>query len=227
MTDAQRRKPMTSRPERLAERITPMLLLLLAIGGALLMAAPRPAGASPCKPDGQACRTNQSCCGTNGHNGLCVNSNPPGKRPAGACCTPTTCEAAGAQCGSIANGTCLTLAPLNCGTCPDDEICTAAHVCETTTTTTTTTSTSTTTMCIPAVCTFGDCGSTPDDCGGTITCPCQQCTFACSGRQPITLPNCLNRGTCRVLCQNQCSEVCSTLGGCTLDECNQSTCTPP
>src|SRR5437773_8490769 len=174
MTDAQRRKPMTSRPESLAERITLTLLLLLALGGALLVVTPRPAGASPCKPDGQACRTNQSCCGTNGHNGLCVNSSPPGKRPAGACCTPTTCEAAGAQCGSIANGTCLTLAPLNCGTCPDDEICTAAHVCETTTTTTTTTtSTTTTTQCTaPDPCGDTTCGPTPDSCGVTRGCPC-------------------------------------------------------
>src|SRR5207245_3807591 len=162
MTDAQRRKPMTSRPEILAKRITPTLLLL-ALGGALLVVTPRPAGASPCKPDGQACRTNQSCCGTNGHNGLCVNSNPPGKRPAGACCTPTTCEAAGAQCGSIANGTCLTLAPLNCGPCPDAEICTAAHVCETTTTTTTTSSTTTTMGCTPN-CFDKECGD--DGCGG-------------------------------------------------------------
>src|SRR2546428_12658722 len=128
MTDAQRRKPMTSRPESLARRITPMLLLLLAVGGALVMAAPRTAGASPCKPDGQACRTNQSCCGTNGHNGLCVNSAPPGKRPFGTCCTPTTCEAAGANCGMIVDGTCLTLAMLDCGPCPTGEICTAAHV---------------------------------------------------------------------------------------------------
>src|SRR5207245_6552067 len=96
MTDAQRRKPMTSRPEILAKRITPTLLLL-ALGGALLVVTPRPAGASPCKPDGQACRTNQSCCGTNGHNGLCVNSKPTGKRPAGGCCTPNTSGAVGAR----------------------------------------------------------------------------------------------------------------------------------
>src|SRR5437763_4193222 len=168
MTEAQRRKPMTSRPEILAKRITPTLLLL-ALGGALLVVTPGPAGASPCKPDGQACRTNQSCCGTNGHNGLCVNSSPPGKRPAGACCTPTTCEAAGAQCGRIGNGTCLTLAPLNCGPCPDAEICTAAHVCETTTTTTTTSSTTTTMGCTPN-CFGKECGD--DGCGGSCgTCP--------------------------------------------------------
>ena len=46
---------MTSRPERLAERITPTLLLLLALGSVLLIAAPRRAGAHPnnanCKPN--------------------------------------------------------------------------------------------------------------------------------------------------------------------------------
>src|SRR5205809_883862 len=67
---------MTSRPERLAERITPMLLLLLAIGGALLMAAPRPAGASPCKPD---CLPNNNC-GDDGCGGSC-----------GTCTAPATC----------------------------------------------------------------------------------------------------------------------------------------
>src|SRR3989441_8621645 len=172
MTDAQRRKPMTSRPEILAKRITPTLFLLLALGGALLVVTPRTAGASPCKPDGQACRTNQSCCGTNGHNGLCVNSNPPGKRPAGACCTPTTCEAAGANCGMIVDGTCLTLAMLDCGPCPTGEICTAAHVCETTTTTTTTSSTTTTMGCTPTTCGAqqADCGSISDGCGGTLDC---------------------------------------------------------
>src|SRR5438552_11325591 len=190
MTDAQRRKPMTSRPEILAKRITPTLLLL-ALGGALLVVTPRPAGASPCKPDGQACRTNQSCCGTNGHNGLCVNSNPPGKRPAGACCTPTTCEAAGAHCGMIPDGTCLTLAPLNCGTCPDDEICTAAHVCETTTTTTTTTTSTTLPQCTPGAqvsilctCTNGAPCST-FDCPTTNFTSCadtdESCAASCAG----------------------------------------------
>src|SRR2546428_13577313 len=121
MTDAQRRKLMTSRPEILAKRITPTLLLL-ALGGALLVVTPRPGGPSPCKPDGQAGRTNQSCCGTNGHNGLCVNSNPPGKRPAGTCCTPTRCAAD--ECGLINDGSCPDM--LNCGDCPAGETCSAA-----------------------------------------------------------------------------------------------------
>ena len=155
-------------------RLAPILLVALI---AVLSVWPRPAGASPCKPDGQACRTNQSCCGTNGHNGLCVNSSPPGKRPAGACCTPTTCEAAGAHCGMIPDGTCLTLAPLNCGTCPSGQICGTGNVCESTTTTTTTSTTSTTTtqpMCGTTFafhCTFADgvmCDLAGTGCGGSF-----------------------------------------------------------
>src|SRR5882724_4635202 len=198
-------------------RLAPILLVALI---AVLSVWPRPAGASPCKPDGQACRTNQSCCGTNGHNGLCVNSNPPGKRPAGACCTPTTCEAAGAQCGSIANGTCLTLAPLNCGTCPDDEICTAAHVCETTTTTTTTTSTSTTTLCAPTTCTDSNCGQTPDGCGGMIECPCNTCTITCVNGFTTTFACVLARTSCVPICPFECRDTCEALGS----SCSTSLC---
>src|SRR5947207_13655926 len=87
MTDAQRRKPMTSRPEILAKRITPTLLLL-AVGGALVMAAPRPARANGCKPDGQRCATNVSCCSR-----TCMKpATPPGKaKPLfGVCGTPTS-----------------------------------------------------------------------------------------------------------------------------------------
>ena len=71
---------MTSRPERLAERITPTLLLLLALGGVLLVAAPRRAGAHPnnanCKPNRATCTGNHQCC-----SGACT---------AGLCVTPTT-----------------------------------------------------------------------------------------------------------------------------------------
>src|SRR5213083_825867 len=104
--------------------------LTAAVFALALLAAPtmrpRTAGASPCKPDGQACRTNQSCCGTNGHNGLCVNSNPPGKRPAGACCTPATSCPAGQNCGTASDGCSGTI---DCGTCPTGDICTAGTCC--------------------------------------------------------------------------------------------------
>lgn len=135
-------------PRRLIWRLSCVLALVVTLG-----VWPRPAAAAPCKTDGTGCRTNQSCCGTNGHNGLCVNSAPPGKRPVGECCTPTTCAAAGAECGTIVDGTCLTLAMLDCGTCPAGETCGAGgtpNVCGTTTTTSTTTSTTTTTLsCAP------------------------------------------------------------------------------
>jgi len=92
-------------------RYSIVLIALIVLAG-----WPRAVGASPCKADGQACRTNQSCCGA-----VCVNSAPPGKRPFGACCTPTTC--APAQCGLIADGSCPDM--LNCGDCPSGEICDA------------------------------------------------------------------------------------------------------
>src|SRR5438477_9547654 len=119
MTDAQRRKPMTSRPEILAKRITPTLLLL-ALGGALLVVTPRPAGANGCKPDGQRCQTNISCCSRN-----CMKpASPPGKaKPLfGTCCTPTTCRA-GVDCGTIPDGDCTGFT-LNCG-----NTCTGFNTC--------------------------------------------------------------------------------------------------
>src|SRR5437016_13230061 len=155
---------MTSRPEILAKRITPTLLLL-ALGGALLVVTPRPAGANGCKPDGQRCQTNISCCSRN-----CMKpASPPGKaKPLfGTCCTPTTCTKQGATCGMIPDGDCGDT--LNCGTCDTSACltCGASHTCvsacasgevcnmgvceSTTTTTATTTSTTTPTisMCDP------------------------------------------------------------------------------
>ena len=68
---------MTSRPEILAKRIIPTLLLLLALGGALLVVTPRRAGADPnnanCKPNRATCTSKRQCCsGFCGADRLCA-----------------------------------------------------------------------------------------------------------------------------------------------------------
>src|SRR6266566_412513 len=187
-------------------------LLLLAATIALGVGA-RSAAADPCKADGQVCRTNQSCCGTNGHNGVCAKAS---SKKFGTCCTPTTCAAQGAACGMIPDGSCPDM--LVCGTCPDDEICTAAHVCETTTTTTTTTSTSTTTLCAPTTCTDSNCGQTPDGCGGMIECPCNTCTITCVNGFTISSPCVLTPDSCSFVCPFDCIDTCGA-HGCSTNQC--------
>jgi hypothetical protein len=139
---------------------------------AALMGRPNMVSAAPCITDGGACRTNQSCCGK-----LCYNSQPPGKRPKGGCCTPTTCQARGAQCGTIPNGTCYDFfkLTLDCGGCPTGEVCTG-NVCVTTTSTTSSTTT-TTTPCTPNCTSSHNCGD--DGCGNSCgTCqPPTDCTY--------------------------------------------------
>jgi hypothetical protein len=136
-------------------------------------------GAS-CKANGQQCSTNMSCC-----NRQCVK--PTLKRGAalfGVCCTPSTCRAAGANCGTIPNGDCAGFT-LDCGTCTAPATCGGGgtpNVCGTSTTTTsTTTSSSTTTttiVCLPdgtqgcqAVqeCCSGACDTTTGTCGCVAT----------------------------------------------------------
>jgi len=122
------------------------ILVLIAV----LSVWPRIVGASTCKPEGQGCRTNQSCCSR-----VCVNSAPPGKRPFGTCCTPTTCSAKGANCGWIDDGTCPD--KLFCGDCTAPDTCSgggAPNVCG----------------CTPTMCSATDCGTIPDGCGGTLDC---------------------------------------------------------
>ncbi len=158
-------------------------MLLLAVTLALGVGA-RSAGASPCKLDGQACRTNQSCCGTNGHNGLCVNSAPPGKRPFGTCCTPTTCAAD--QCGLINDGSCPDM--LNCGSCADPATCGGGgipNVCGTSTTTTTTTTSSTTSTTGTGAC--------------LMKCPNDTNTYCQPGL-----------ADCSATCASNCSNFCNT-----------------
>src|SRR5206468_2923945 len=71
---------MMSRLESLSARITPTLFLLLAVGGALLVATPCAAEVSPCKFNGVRCKTNQDCC-----SGACTGH---------VCGTPTTTTSA-------------------------------------------------------------------------------------------------------------------------------------
>jgi hypothetical protein len=112
----------------------------------VMLAALREATASPCKADGQTCRTSRSCCGTTGNNGLCVGGGS--KLGFGICCTPNCTgkdcgdDGCGGSCGTCtspavceASGTCCTpncgsntCGPFDgcggsCGTCPAGEIC--------------------------------------------------------------------------------------------------------
>ncbi len=93
----------------------PATVFALALFAALAV-GPRASGANTCKPDGQACLSNQSCC-----SGVCVNGGPPGSKTFGTCCTPTTCAAHGATCATIPNGTCPDT--LNCGSCAAPNTC--------------------------------------------------------------------------------------------------------
>src|SRR5437773_4632399 len=191
MTGAQRRKPMTSRPEILAKRITPTLLLL-ALGGALLVVTPRPAGANGCKPDGQQCQTNISCCSRN-----CMKpASPPGKaKPLfGTCCTPTTCRA-GVDCGTIPDGDCTGFT-LNCGnTCTGFNTCGGGGV-------------SNQCGCTPN-CANKNCGD--DGCGGSCgTCAMSECdatTGMCVACIPSGDQGCRSGFDC-------CSGVCGAGGVC-------------
>jgi len=163
------------------------------------MMKPLPAGADSCKSPGQSCRTTKSCC-----TGVCVK----GTTPFGKCCTPTTCQAAGANCGTIADGDCAGLT-LDCGTCADPETCGgggAPNVCGTSTTittTTTTTSSTTTTTTMPISCSAGE-----TDCGGSCC-----ATACCSGVCTDTAFDPSNCGSCGHQCIPGESCVATSLGG--------------
>ncbi len=83
-------------------------------------------------------------------------------------CTPTTCAARGASCGSISNGCGGTL---QCGNCAGSETCGGggtANVCG----------------CVPKTCAqlSATCGSVSDGCGGTLDCGgCSDAGATCGG----------------------------------------------
>src|SRR3989442_4729753 len=77
---------------------------------------PRVARANGCKPDGQRCATDISCCSR-----TCFRPAPPPGRSRnmfGTCCTHGTCAG---KCGMIADGDCGDT--LNCGTCTGFNTC--------------------------------------------------------------------------------------------------------
>ena len=86
------------------------LIALLAVA-ALALAGQREATAARCKADGETCRRSRSCCGTSGHNGVCVKASG---AKFGVCCTP---DCTGKECGDDGCGG-------SCGTCPAPAICT-------------------------------------------------------------------------------------------------------
>jgi hypothetical protein len=95
-------------------------------------------------------------------------------------CVPTTCSAAGAQCGTISNGCTGTL---DCGGCAAGYAC-DANQCE----------------CVPTGCN-GRCGIVSNGCGGTISCGSCNCTPSCSGKKCGASDGC--GGTCYGYCTNK------------------------
>src|SRR5262249_14092990 len=116
---------------------------LIPVGWRVASAAP------PCVPEGQTCRTDHPrCC-----SGVCVQGS---KKSFGTCCTPTTCAAAGANCGMIADGC---GGSRDCGTCTLPQTCGGGgtpNVCG----------------CSPTTCAAqgANCGMIADGCGGSLAC---------------------------------------------------------
>ena len=82
------------------------------------------------RPDGSQCKSGYDCCSR-----ICIREKVFPRPLYGTCCTPTTCSAAGAICGTIPNGNCPNT--LDCGPCEE---------------TSTTTSTSSTTSSTAVIC---------------------------------------------------------------------------
>src|SRR5262245_48911451 len=175
--------------------VTMLTAALIVVGWRVASAAP------PCVPEGQTCRTDHPrCCG-----GVCVQGS---KKSFGTCCTPTTCAAAGANCGMIADGCGGTL---DCGTCTLPQTCGGGgtpNVCG---------------LCSPTTCAAAgaNCGTIADGCGGTLDCG--PCTLPqpCGGGAPRNGSGC-SPTTCAAEGAN-CGTIADGCGG-TLD---CGTCTLP
>jgi hypothetical protein len=173
-----------------------------AAGGMLSLVGRSGADADLCKPLEKQCKKDVQCC-----SGHCAPS-PSGsistahsdsiccaagkvQYPVGICCTPTTCAAAGATCGTIPDGCGGTL---SCGPCTAPQTCGGggiANVCG----------------CTPTTCAAqgATCGTISNTCGGTL--PCGSCD---AGACLI----CTDDHTCASICTG--GRVCCGGGACGL-----------
>jgi hypothetical protein len=190
------------------------LIALLAVA-ALALAGQREATAARCKADGETCRRSRSCCGTSGHNGVCVKASG---AKFGVCCTP---DCTGKECGDDGCGG-------SCGTCTPPATCTA-NIC------------ALPTQCcgspigafvgecvVETTCdanhpqNFGPGSCSPNPCP---TCPCfggfALCSFACTNDQEVN--SCVSvLGPCDQFCLEGCRFACSSAGA----DCATASCGP-
>jgi len=144
----------------------------------------------------------------------------------GASCTPTTCAAAGKNCGSLADGCGATL---NCGSCTSPQTCGGggtANVCG----------------CTPTTCAAAgkNCGSLADGCGGTLNCGSCTSPQSCGGGGTANVCGCtpttcaaagkncgsLADGCGGTLSCGSCTSPQTCGGGGTANVCGGSSCTP-
>jgi len=222
------------------------LIVVLFVVSALLLVGRREATASPCKTDGEVCRTSRSCCGTRGNDGVCVKG--PSNR-FGLCCTlagdDTTCDGRDDDCNGVADdgyvavpttcgsGDCASSGSLVCEngslwdtcdpseadgqSCDDGSLCTVVDACL---------GGECTGAGLPGCCeTDQDCTS-PSTCGGSGTsneCGCTPSTCTESDCGPTsdgcggTLDCPCSR--CRGICDGGLTTIGTVCGGCNESEC--------